>query len=307
MTKKRPKNIAASVRQRLLELSRRNGEDFQLVLTRYAIERFLYRLSQSSYREQFILKGAMLFQLWGGGAHRPTRDLDLLGHGQNTPIHLANVFKEICTLTVEDDGLSFLPDSVESEQIKPDEEYEGIRVQLDCRLENARIKLQIDIGFGDVVTPQAGEITFPTALDFPAPVLQAYPKESVIAEKLQAMVSLGIANSRMKDFYDIWYLAGHFEFDGIVLSEAIAKTFERRRTPIPNELPISLSDSFARDASKQTQWSGFIRKGKLVARDVGLGEVVTSIRDFTAPMLNALSGGDRFNKKWDPSAKWYDG
>lgn len=206
MTKNRAKNIAASVRQRLLELARRNGEDFQLVLTRYAIERLLYRLSASSYNDQFVLKGAMLFQLWSGGLHRATRDLDLLGQGPSIPARIAAIFKELCDLDVTEDGLRFLASSVDADVMKPDEEYQGIRVQLDCRLEKARIRVQIDVGFGDAVTPQPSKITFPVALDFPAPVLRAYPKESVVAEKLQAMVVLGIANSRMKDFYDLWYL-----------------------------------------------------------------------------------------------------
>ncbi|MBX9787509.1 MAG: nucleotidyl transferase AbiEii/AbiGii toxin family protein [Pirellulales bacterium] len=304
MTKHSPRNVAASVRQRLLNLARSQGEDFQLVLTRYGVERLLYRLSQSRYRGQFILKGAMLFQLWGGGMHRPTRDLDLLGQGLNSPPTLAGIFTELCTLTVTDDGLRFLAETVTAEQIKPDEEYQGIRVQLECRLENARIRLQVDIGYGDVVTPQAGEITFPTALDFPAPVLRAYPRESVVAEKLQAMVSLGIANSRMKDFYDIWYLAGHFIFEGALLSEAIAKTFERRQTPISDELPLALSKEFADDQAKQTQWLAFIRKAKLAPIDVALHEVVAEIRAFLFPVLHALAKAEKFGRSWDPSGQW---
>lgn len=304
MTKHSPRNVAASVRQRLLNLARSQGEDFQLVLTRYGVERLLYRLSQSRYRGQFILKGAMLFQLWGGGVHRPTRDLDLLGQGLNTPSTLAGIFTELCTLTVTDDGLRFLADTVTAEQIKPDEEYQGIRVQLDCRLENARIRLQVDIGYGDVVTPQAGEITFPTALDFPAPVLRAYPKESVVAEKLQAMVSLGIANSRMKDFYDIWYLAGHFTFDGALLAEAIAKTFERRQTPISDEIPLALTKEFADDPAKQTQWRAFIRKAKLAPVDVGLNEVVADLRAFLFPVLDALAKAEKFGRPWSPHGPW---
>lgn len=168
------------------------------------------------------------------------------------------------------------------------------------------ITLQIDIGFGDVVTPDAMQVTFPTTLDFPAAVLKAYPKESVIAEKLQAMVSLGIANSRMKDFFDVWYLADHFEFEGPTLAEAIAKTFERRRTPIPREPPVFLTDDFANDTSKRTQWNAFIRKGKLASRGVALREVVASIRDFAAPVFISLAKSLAFNKKWDASGKWRD-
>lgn len=304
MTKNRPKNVAASVRQRLLNVAQRNAEDFQLLLTRFAAERLLYRLSTSRYQSQFVLKGAMLFQLWGGPAHRSTRDLDLLGQGANAPAHLASIFRELCGLGVVDDGLEFLAGSVTAERIKPDEEYEGVRIELICRLENARIKLQVDIGYGDVVTPPACEVAFPTALDFPAPVLKAYPKESVIAEKLQAMVALGIANSRMKDFYDICYLARHFTFAGSVLAEAISKTFDRRKTTIPGELPICLSDDFASDLQKRTQWNAFIRKGKLASGDAGLSDIVQRIREFVHPVLQALADGETFDRTWGAGGPW---
>jgi hypothetical protein len=247
MTKGTPKNLAASVRQRLLNLSRQRREDFQLVLTRYAVERLLFRVSQSRYRDQFVLKGAMLFQLWRGDMHRATRDLDLLGRGSNETATMIAVFQELCDTQVADDGLRFDRETVSAEEIKPDDEYQGVRVSLDCVLDKAAVHLQVDIAFGDVVTPPPAEVAFPTVLDFPAPVLKAYPKESVVAEKLQAMVALGIANSRMKDFFDLWFLAGNFGFEGTLLQEAIAKTFERRQTPIPTDVPLALTDDFARD------------------------------------------------------------
>lgn len=239
MKKNRPTNLAVSVRQRLLDYSRKTHEDFQLVLTRYAIERLLFRLSQSNYRDQFILKGAMLFQLWSGGVHRATRDLDLLGQGLNTAPRLEEIFRDLCNVQVPDDALRFDAKTVHAGEIKPDDEYQGIHVSLECRLENARIHLQIDIGFGDIVTPAPTEISFPTVLSLPAPILKAYPKESVIAEKLQAMVVLSIANSRMKDFYDLFYLANTFDFDGALLAEAVSKTFKRRKTTIPQDLPMA--------------------------------------------------------------------
>lgn len=304
MTKDRPKNVAASVRQRLLNLARERGEDFQLVLSRFAAERLLYRLSRSRHRSEFILKGALLFQLWGETAHRPTRDIDLLGHGKSAPAFVAEIFREICTVEVESDGLRFVANSVTAQQIKPGEEYQGVRLELICQLENARIKLQIDVGYGDVVTPPASEVVYPVALDFPAPVLKAYPKETVVAEKLQAMVALGIANSRMKDFYDVRHLAERFTFDGTVLAEAIAKTFERRATAIPRGPPICFSDDFANDPQKRTQWTAFVKKGKLAHAGVGLANVVVELREFLSPVLDALANSEQFARTWPAGGPW---
>ena len=250
MTKQKPRNLAASVRQRLMNVARAQKEDFQLILTRYALERLLYRLSQSKYRDVFVLKGAMLFQLWGDQPHRPTRDLDLLGRGENSIPRFERIFQEVCDRPVEEDGLVFNAESVHGETIKEDQEYEGLRLTLDCRLENARIPIQIDIGFGDVVTPATSELSYPVLLDFPAPILAVYSRESVVAEKFQAMVMLGIANSRMKDFYDLWVLARQFEFQGPMLCQAIRATFERRRTSVPAEVPLALSAEFSNDQGK---------------------------------------------------------
>ena len=198
-------------------LAREQKEDFSIVLTRYGLERLLYRLSQSAHRDRFVLKGAMLFQLWSGHPHRPTRDLDLLGHGSPDPERFEGIFRDICRQNVEDDGLEFQSDSVRAESMKEDEEYQGLRLKLVSRLGNARIPIQIDIGFGDAVTPEPDEVIYPTLLDGPAPTLKAYPRETVVAEKFQAMVMLGIANSRMKDFYDLWILMRQFEFSGPAL------------------------------------------------------------------------------------------
>ena len=219
--------MAASVRGRLLKLSRERREEFHGLLTRYALERLLYRLGLSGHREQFVLKGAMLFPLWKSEPHRPTRDLDLLGKGNPTIAHLEQVFGEVCRVSAGEDGIQFLPDTVVGVQIREDQVYEGVRIRLVARLAGATIPLQIDIGFGDVVTPAPTEVEYPTILDFPPPRLQAYPRETVIAEKLQAMVTLGIANSRMKDFYDVWVLAQSFAFEGDLLCRAIQATFAR--------------------------------------------------------------------------------
>ncbi len=247
MSKQKPRNVAASVRQRLTDLARKQGEDLQLVMTHYVIERVLYRLGQSEFRDQFILKGAMLFRLWADVPHRPTRDLDLLCKGANTVERLVKVFETVTGLAVEDDGLTFDPATVTAGRIKEDQEYEGVRVHCEVKLGQARIDLQIDVGFGDAVTPRAIEVQYPTILAFPAPVLPAYQRETVISEKFQAMVALGIANSRMKDFFDLWILARDFAFDGPRICRAIHATFRRRKTDLPSAPPIALTSEFGTD------------------------------------------------------------
>lgn len=288
MTSKPPRNIAASVRQRLTNLSRERNEEFQFILTRYGLERLMYRLSISPYVALFILKGAALFQLWTGQPHRSTRDLDLLGYGAPSPERLQKIFSEVCSLAVDDDGLVFSPTTIEAEQIKEDAEYQGIRLRIECRLENARLALQIDIGFGDAVTPEPLSTTYPTLLEFPAPQLRAYPRETVVAEKFQAMVALGIANSRMKDFYDVWTLAREFEFDGTLLRSAIRATFERRQTAIPSTPPLGLTAEFANDQSKAIQWNAFLKKGKLVETPPPFTDVVRLLQDFLMPPTIAI-------------------
>ena len=260
MKKDRPRNLPASVRIRLLDRARKAGEDFQLLLTHFVIERLLYRLSQSDWRDEFVLKGAMLFRVWTDKVHRPTRDVDLLGRGDHSVSHVRQVFQNVCALAVEDDGLVFDADSVTAERIKEDQDYEGVRVHCRVRLENAEIVLQIDIGFGDAVTPRSTRITYPAMLEFPAPDLSAYPRQTVVAEKFQAMVALGIANSRMKDFYDLWVLARTFEFDGPTLSRAIQATFRRRKTDVPATPPLALTAAFATDAQSQGNGSPSSRR-----------------------------------------------
>ncbi len=304
MSKEHPVNLAASVRQRLTNLAHRQHEDFQLVLTRYALERLLYRLSQSAHRDVFVLKGAMLFQLWADQPHRPTRDLDLLGRGDDSIARFEKIFQEICDLPVEDDGLVFLARSVQGERIKEDQEYEGLRLRMSCRLENARIPIQIDVGFGDVVVPAADEVTYPVLLDFPAPVLPAYSRESVVAEKFHAMVTLGIANSRMKDFYDLWILARQFDFQGPLLCEAICATFQRRRTAVPSAAPLALSPDFSRDPRKLLQWRAFLGKGKLDTESTGLNEVVDTLRRFLLPVIVAITAKQPLDMSWPATGPW---
>lgn len=299
-----PKNLAASVKQRLLNLSRERGLDFNLVLTRYGVERILYRLSRSDHRGDFVLKGAMLFYLWSDTPHRPTRDVDLLGKGSLDLARVATVFREICTTSVEDDGIVFDPDSIRVERIRDDSEYHGLRVRIQGRLGAARVPVQIDVGFGDVVVPPPETVGFPVLLDQPSPQLRVYRRETVVAEKLQAMVELGIANSRMKDFYDLRFLASGFSFDGPVLLEAIKSTFERRGASFPVETPIALTAAFAKDGSKQAEWAAFLKRSQLEDEGLTLTEVVELLAEFLLPPLQALGAADSLDLTWASGGPW---
>ena len=228
------KNMGASVRSRLLNLSKQHRQPFDLLLNNYVLERFLYRLSQTRYRDRFILKGAMLLTKWFEDPLRPTRDLDFLAIGNDDQDEMVRIFKEICDVSYND-GVVFDQDSIKVERIREESEYGGLRITATAKIDTAQIRVVIDIAFGDSVEPGLQEMDLPVLLDFPAPHLRAYVPETVIAEKFQAMVMLGRANSRMKDLYDIWVLSRNFEFKGDKLPRAIAATFARRKTEIPKE------------------------------------------------------------------------
>lgn len=300
-----PKNVAHSVRDRLLKLARSRQEDFNFVLVRYFLERLLYRISRSPHEGEFILKGAMLFTVWSKHAHRATKDLDLLGSGTPDLGRLARVFREVAMLPVEDDGIVFDPARVRARRIKEDAEYEGVRVTLEGRLGSAKLALQVDVGFGDSVTPAPTTIDFPTLLPFPSPSIRAYARETVVAEKLHAMVDLGMANSRMKDFFDVWFLSTEFEFQREALANAIRATFERRQTPIPKEAPVALTEAFALDAAKRSHWSAFLgRSAVALGPKLTLPEVVAAIAQFLIPaMEEALSSGS-VQATWPPGGQW---
>lgn len=304
MTKEKPTDMAASVRQRLLNLAQETKEDFQLVLTRYAIERMLFRLSRSDYRQRFVLKGAVLFQTWSKRMHRATLDLDLHGVGESELGAVRSVFASVCRQPVENDGISFDPESVEVEEIREDQEYKGVRIRVSAAIGVAKIPVQIDVGFGDAITPKPVSIDFPSLLGLPAPHLKAYPKETVVAEKYQAMVKLGIANSRMKDFFDLWVLASESAFDGAILCRAIGATFKRRQTALPTDTPLALTAEFADDATKQLQWGGFIRKGRLTVQPVALAEVVERLSEFLMPPTIALREKEHFTRSWQAGGPW---
>lgn len=281
---KEVKNIGASVRARLLNLSKANGQSFDLVLTRFALERLLFRLSQSRYADRFVLKGAMLLMSWFEDPHRGTRDLDLLGFGDPNPEAMLATFREILAQN-SGDGVEFDAVALRVDRIREEIEYGGLRLRTTASIAGARINLTIDVGFGDALEPGAEMIDYPVMLDLPAPRLRAYARETVIAEKFQAMVALGRANSRMKDFYDIWILSRSFRFDDDRLARAIAATFARRETDIPTELPDGLSSTFAADEQKQREWRVFVED---VALDPGaLADVLNELAAFL--MAHAVS------------------
>jgi len=286
---KEMKNIGASVRTRLLKISKEKGQTFERVLTRFALERLLYRLSRSSHADRFVLKGAMLMISWFDDPHRPTRDLDLLGFGDPKEEAMLATFKDIFSHEV-DDGVLFDPGTLRVDRIREGLDYGGLRLRGTGSIGGARINLSIDIGFGDTLEPGAEVIDYPVLLDLPAPRLRAYARETVIAEKFQAMVALGRANSRMKDFYDIWILSRSFDFESGRLSQAIAATFARRATTIPIERPDALSASFARDEQKIRQWRAFVED--VAHRPGTLNEVIEELAAFLMPHAIAAANPD---------------
>ncbi len=274
------RNMGASVRARLLTTARDRDQVFELLLTRYALERLLYRLCSTRHRERFVLKGAFLMTTWIDTAFRPTRDLDLLGFGDSDAEAMLSVFREVCAVE-ENDGVVFDVDALAVDHVRDELEYGGLRISTVATIDGARIAIKIDIGFGDAIEPGLGELELPVLLDQPRPRLRAYPREAVIAEKFQTMVMLGRANSRMKDFYDIWVLSRAFDFEGDALSRAIAATFARRRTPVPMELPDALTYAFAEDPAKRRQWDSFAEG--IEVRPESLVAVVQELAAFLMP------------------------
>ena len=279
-------NVPAAVRQRLRKLAQERKEDFQTLLVRFALERLLFRLSISKYADQFILKGAMLFQLWFDLPQRSTRDADFLGFGDAEPKTLAEIFRGLTLMMLPElveDGVEFLPDSVRAEPIREAASYPGVRVSMTARLDGARIPVQCDIGFGDVVTPAAESTTLPVLLQLPTPILRVYPAETVIAEKLEAMVKLAGFNSRMKDYFDLWVLFTRGSLDRKLLPMAVRATFERRGTELPSDEPTGLGDAFVHQ--QQTLWNAFVKRNGLIAP--AFAEVVASLRQECMPLLQA--------------------
>ena len=295
-------NIGASIRARLLNKAKAEKLDFNLLLTRYSLERMLYRLSVSPQHDQFLLKGALLFDLWFDVPHRPTHDADLLGFGSPDIPHLEAIFRDICRIESED-GIVFDPDSVKGAEIRKEANYAGVRITLVGMLEGARCPVQIDVGFGDAVVPGPESVSYPIILSgLPEPQLQAYPRYTVVAEKLEALTSLGMLNSRMKDFFDLWVLAKHSDFDGPLLTRAVAATFERRLTAFPEGTPIGLSDEFINDEQKKKQWQAFLRKNAL--DPMPLATTISDLRDFLLPVLIAAATSFSHDMVWRTGGSW---
>ena len=299
------RNFVASVHNRLLALARERGSDFNLMLQRYATERFLYRLGLSSEVDRFVLKGAALFLVWAGTEFRASGDVDFLAIAPADHTTLRHSLEAICAVAYEEDGLLFDPASIRIADIREDQEYGGVRVKLRPRLGNAVLPLQVDIGFGDVITPDRQEADYPTLLDHPAPRLWTYPRETAVAEKFETMVRKGRSNSRMRDFWDVAALAQHFDFDGESLSNAIMETFRRRGTPLGGDPPDALRPAFYEDGDRIAQWEAFQRSAGAVVdaptRFAAAGEIV---RAFLGLVRESLIRDDPFTQVWRAGGPW---
>lgn len=294
-------NIAASVRQRLLNRARKDQRPFSELLQYYAMERFLYRLSKSPHAERFILKGALMLRAWRSPEFRSTVDIDMLGRTSNEAVDIAAQIRDILAVKVTPDGLTFDPDSIQVERITEDADYEGIRIRFRGTLGSARVNMQVDIGFGDIVFPGPEESDLPTILDLPAPRLLCYSRESTIAEKFEAMVKLRELNSRMKDFYDIWLLSRQFDFEGEKLAKAIRLTFDHRGTTLPNEV-VAFTNGFIE--AKHAQWKAFTKKLRQEHLPPSFGDVVIAVKTFLGPLVAALSSESAARTRWIAPGPW---
>jgi len=303
VTKGPIKNMAASVRQRLMNISKATNRRFGDVLQHYALERWLFRLSQSKYRDQCFLKGALLFVVWKTPATRPTRDIDLLARMNNDLESVRGAIAEICEVSVDDDGLIFDSASVATERIAEDAVYEGVRARFQAKLGNARIAMQVDLGFSDVVTPAPARISYPTILEQPAAELFAYNRETAIAEKFEAMVKLGELNSRMKDFFDVALLAAKFDFEENSLATAIRATFHHRGTEMQSD-PICFSERFAQEPTKAAQWKAFLQRSQISESPAEFPAVVYQVRDFLRPLAIRMVSGDQADSRWPAGGPW---
>jgi len=297
-------NRSASVLARLLNLAKQRGDDYNLLLNRFALERLLCRVAASRYADRFLLKGALLFSLWYDQPHRPTRDADLLGFGADDADTLIATFRDIVVIDL-DDGITFEPASVRADTIREDNRYGGMRVRLNGRIGNVRCALQVDVGFGDAVTPEPQTVVFPVLLvDLSAPTLRVYPVYTVIAEKYHAMTILGLANSRMKDFFDIATIAQRTDLDGATLAQAIVATFTRRGTALPTQPPVALTGEFGDDHSKQRQWQAFLNKNRITAGS--LPETAELIHTLLWPATQVAAAGSGATARWDAhTRRWH--
>jgi len=297
--KRKIKNRAASIRAKLTNIARAEGIDFDALLLRYFQERFLYRLAISKFSDHFVLKGGLLLICLKMPKSRPTKDIDFLAEQvKNDPDELESIFRSIAQIYC-DDGVKFNPASITSERIKEDADYEGIQLKIDAILGQARKKLQMDIGFGDIIVPEAKLIEFPTMLEEKPPKVKVYSLESIISEKFEAMVKLAMANSRMKDFYDVYTLSCSHKFQGNILKKAIESTFQRRRTPLPDN-PLVFRPEFHKDNGRQRQWSAFLRKSRLHDVNQEFSEIMERINAFLKPIVISIKDGTGMKKSWEP-------
>lgn len=302
--KKEIKNIEASIKARLKNKAQETNRPFAEVMQYYGMERFLYRFSKSKYADKFILKGALLFAVWQITDRRTTLDIDFLARFDNEVTTIEKVMEDVCDTSVDPDGLIFDPQTVKGMKIKEDADYEGVRVKFTGFLDRAEIPMQIDVGFGDIVYPKTNVIDYPVILDFPKPHLNGYPQESVISEKFEAMIKLGLLNSRMKDFYDIWLMMRQFEFKGANITSAIKKTFNNRKTDIPDKKPLFANEIYDEKSDRQTLWSAFLRKGDIQHAPETLSVTAKEIENFLIEPIIALNENENFDKIWKSTGGW---
>lgn len=298
------KNIEASVRGKLQDKARKTNRPFAEVLQYYGMERFLYRFAQSKYMKSFILKGALMFTVWDVPQRRTTIDIDFLARFDNQIEKIEQVMREVCDTKTPTDGLIFDTKTVKGRRIKEDADYEGVRVKFLGFLEKSEIPMQIDVGFGDVIVPKPTKIDYPTILDFPTPHLQGYSFESVVAEKFEAMMELGVLNSRMKDFYDVWLMTRQFNFEGKKLAAAIKATFEHRKTPLPTTEPFFPAAIYADDSVQATMWKAFLRKNQLKTAPDSFKAVVSAVEEFLIKPVAFLASGKELSNNWQTPGPW---
>jgi len=302
--KKNIKNLQASVKDRLLNIAKETNRPFSEILQYYGMERFLYRFGCSKYADKFILKGALMFTVWQVPEYRTTLDIDFLGNYDNQVATIERVVKDICSVQATPDGLVFDTETVEGQRIKEEMEYEGVRVKFIGLLGRSRIPMQIDVGFGDIIYPGPKVIDYPVILDFPKPHLKGYPPESIVSEKFEAMVKLGLLNSRMKDFYDIWLMMHQFNFNGLHLAEALKRTFKRRKTTLPKSKPFFAEEIYDEKSDRQTLWKAFLKRGNIKLAPERLSDIAREIEKFLVEPLDAINSNYEFHKIWDISGVW---
>lgn len=304
MTRGKPRNMGASVRARLLQRSRETGADFQFMLRRYAAERFLYRLGESPHRERYILKGATLLALWGGAVYRPSGDLDFTGYGSPLADDVRSTIRDICAISVADDGIVFDSREIDVEPIREHGEYDSLRARFKALLDSARIPMQIDIGFGNAIQPPPIDANYSVLLDAPRPRIRVYPHEAFVAEKLHAMITLGERNSRYKDFYDLQALAQYSSFDGENLLRAMGATFEKRRTTISQNLPVALTPRFYEDAERAEHWRNYLDRNELLGAPPDFGIVAERLLSFLREPWDAMALRSGFTGTWPAGGPW---